>query len=143
MRYTIKQARAVSKIKKYASVARIVRYQRAFNKYAYAYKLAEESKDPGIWENMKDFAKTDFNNAAKHPAMASGLGAAAGSVPGYIVDLLNALRKAKRGEKYSLMPGVGTLVGAGLGAGAGATPYIVSDIRSGKKKKKDEETTEA
>lgn len=141
MRYTIKQARAVSKIKKYASVARIVRYQRAFNKYAYALKLAGDAADPSIMDNLKDFAKTDYANAAKHPVLAGVAGAGAGGTAGYIVDLLNAVRKARKGEQYSLMPGAGTLMGAGLGAGAGATPYIIDDIKS--HKKKDKEKAEA
>ena len=138
MRYTIKQARAVSQIKKYASVARIVRYQRAFNKYAYAYKLAADASDPSILDNLKDFAKSDYANAAKHPVLSGTLGAGAGGTAGYIVDLLNAVRKARKGEKYSLLPGVGTLMGAGLGAGAGVTPYIIDDIKSHKKPKKDD-----
>lgn len=132
MRYTIKQARAASQIKKYASVARIVRYQRAFNKYAYAYKLAEDAKEPGIMDSVKDFAVRDYTNAAEHPVLSGTVGAGAGSAAGYIVDLLKAIRKARKGEKYSLAPGAGTLLGAGLGAGAGVTPAIITDVVASK-----------
>ena len=133
MRYTIKQARAVSQIKKYASVARIVRYQRAFNKYAAAYKMA--GGEDGAWQKIKDFAVRDYENAKEHPVLAGIAGAGAGGATGYIVDLLNAIRKARKGEAHSLAPGVGTLVGAGLGTTAGISPYLVADIKKSFPKK--------